>query len=512
MTMKNQNNQLRAGVYLSYINLLLGSLIPMFYTPVMLGLLGEAEHGLYSLANSAVGYLSLLSFGFGSTILRYLSKYRAENDKAAVQRTFGFFLVLYCALALWVMLGGWILAENAAFIFNRSLSAQELQKIKILILVMALHTALTFPMSVITSVSLTYERFIFRRVMDIISTVAGPAVNLIVLYMGYASVGMAVAGTVLQILLLIPNAFYCFWILGIKPTFERMPGSLIREMVGFSFYVFIGSIVDTLFWATDKVILGMLVGTVAVSVYQIGSTFNNVVIQLSTSISGVLTPKITGMVVKDAPKEALTELFIRVGRIQFLVVGLIVTGFAVFGQAFILLWAGEAYADAYWIAILTLFPLCIPLIQNTGLSIVVAQNKHKFRSIVYLMIAIANVISTYLVVPYLGGIGAALCSCISYLLGQGLIMNFYYHKVIGIDIPLFWKNILKMAIFPGVMMVVGLSAKCAVSFDNWITFFAGVVVYTAIYCLGMYRLNMNDYEKDIIRGPLKKVVSKIVHK
>lgn len=510
--MKKQINQLRSGVYLSYINLLLGSIIPMFYTPVMLEILGEAEHGLYSLANSAIGYLSLLSFGFGSTILRYLSKYRAENDKAAVQRTFGFFLLLYSALAILVLFGGWILAENAALIFDHSLSIQELQKIKILLLVMALHTALTFPMSVITSVALTYERYVFRRGMDIISTVAGPAINLIVLYMGYASVGMAVAGTVLQIFTLIPNAVYCFCILGIKPTFQRMPGSLIREMVGFSFYVFIGSIVDTLFWATDKVILGMLVGTVTVSVYQIGSTFNNVVMQLSTSISSVLTPKITGMVVKDAPKEALTELFIRVGRIQFLVVGLIVTGFAVFGQPFILLWAGESYADSYWIAVLTLFPLCIPLIQNTGLSIVVAQNKHKFRSIVYLVIAIANVISTYFVVPYLGGIGAALCSCVSYLLGQGLIMNIYYFKIIGIDIPLFWKNILKMAMFPVGMMIVGFFITNWISVNGWIVFFVGVVLYSAVYCFGMYSLNMNDYEKDVIRIPLKKAISKFHHR
>ena len=510
--MKKQINQLRLGVYLSYINLLLGSLIPMFYTPVMLNILGEAEHGLYSLANSAIGYLSLLSFGFGSTIIRYISKYRAENDKAAVQRTFGFFLVLYGALAILVMLGGWLIADNATLIFKRSLSVPELEKIKVLLLVMALHTALSFPLSVITSISLAHERYVFRRSMDIISTVAGPATNLIVLFLGYGSVGMAVAGTALQALMLIPNVVHCVSILDVRPTFERIPRSLIKEMVSFSAYVFLGSIVDMLFWTTDKVILGMLVGTVVVSVYQIGSTFNNIVMQLSTSISGVLTPKITGMVVRDAPKEALTELFIRVGRIQFLVVGLIVTGFAVFGQAFILLWAGASYADAYWIAILTLFPLCIPLIQNTGLSIVVAQNKHKFRSIVYLMIAIANVISTYLVVPYLGGIGAALCSCISYLLGQGLIMNIYYYKVIGIDISLFWKNILRMAIFPGVMMVVGLFIKNAVCFDNWITFFAGVIVYTAIYCLGTYRLNMNDYEKDVIRGPLKKVVSKIAHK
>lgn len=510
--MKKQINQLRSGVYLSYINLLLGSLIPMFYTPVMLEILGESEHGLYSLANSAVGYLSLLSFGFGSTILRYLAKYRAENDKAAVQRTFGFFLLLYSALALLVLLSGWILAENAELIFHKGLTVEEQGKFKILLMILSFNTALSFPASVITSVSLAYERYVFRRMMDIICTIAMPAGNLVALYFGYASVGMVVASTILQVIMLVPNVLYCTQILGVKPTFERMPGSLVWEMVGFSAYVFIGSIADMLFWATDKIILGMLVSTAAVSVYQIGSTFNNMVMQLSTSISGVLTPKITGMVVKDAPKEALTELFIRVGRIQFLIVALIVTGFTVFGESFVLLWAGESYVESYWIAILTLFPLCIPLIQNTGLSIVVAQNKHKFRSMIYLIIAIANVISTYLVVPYLEGIGAALCSCISYLVGQGFIMNVYYYKKVGINIPLFWKNIGKMAIFPIGMMLVGLLAIRVISFNNWVIFFGGVILYTVIYCIGTYCLNMNDYEKDVVCKPLQAIITKIIQK
>lgn len=509
---KKHINELRSGVYLSYINLLLGSIIPMFYTPVMLKLLGESEHGLYSLANSAASYLSLLSFGFGSTILRYLAKYRAENDKESVQRTFGFFLMLYSALAILVMVGGYIISENAELIFQKGLSIEEQEKIKILLLILAFNTALSFPTSVITSICLAFERYVFRRTMDIISTVAAPVVNIFVLYLGYASVGMVVSSTILQTLMLVPNIFYCIRVLDIKPTFEYMPRSLIKEMVGFSAYVFIGSIADMLFWATDKVILGMMVSTAAVSVYQIGSTFNNMVMQLSTSISGVLTPKITGMVVKNASKETLTELFIRVGRIQFLIVALIVTGFTVFGQAFVLLWAGENYAESYWIAILTMFPLCIPLIQNTGLSIVVAQNKHKFRSIMYLIIAIINASSTYLVVPYLGGIGAALCSCISYLLGQGLIMNIYYYKVVGIDILQFWKNILKMSIFPICMMFVGLNVVRVIVINNWVVFFTGVIVYTVIYCFGMYILNMNDYEKNIIREPLKKIVLNIVRK
>ena len=71
---------------MTYVNLALGCLIPMFYTPVMLRLLGQSEYGLLGLAHSVTGYLSLLSFGLGSTITRYLSIFRAENDKDSEER------------------------------------------------------------------------------------------------------------------------------------------------------------------------------------------------------------------------------------------------------------------------------------------------------------------------------------------------------------------------------------------------------------------------------------------
>ena len=74
-------SQLRIGAVLSYVNMAIGSLIPMFYTPIMLGLLGQSEYGLYKLATSVTSYLSLISFGIGSAVVRYITKYRAEKDR-----------------------------------------------------------------------------------------------------------------------------------------------------------------------------------------------------------------------------------------------------------------------------------------------------------------------------------------------------------------------------------------------------------------------------------------------
>lgn len=503
-----RHNQLRSGVYLSYINLAISFVIPFVYTPVMLRLLGQAEYGLYSLSNSVIGYLTLLSFGFGTTIVRYIAKYRAEGRKREEEEAFGFFLMLYSALALLVMAGGMIVSFFADGIFEKGLTGGEISKMRILTLIMAFNTALSFPLSVFSSMAIAHERYFFRKIMDIVSTAAAPIANLIALYMGFASVGMALAATVVQLLLAPISIGYCFRELKLRPRFVRLPGALVREMLGFSVFVFLGTLVDMLFWATDKVILGMLASTTAVAVYNVGGTFNSIVMQLSTSISGVLVPRITGMVITDTPKQEWSNLFIRVGRLQFLIIGLIASGFAVFGRVFIELWAGPDYADAFWVAALTMFPLCIPLIQNTGLSIVVAQNKHQFRAIVYFVIAVANVISTYLIVPYMGIIGAALCSCISYLLGQGLVMNIYYYKVTGLDIPRFWGNILRMAPVPGVMTAVGLFVLKTISLDGWMPLMGGVVVYSAIYCLLMYVFAMNDYERDIIRKPLGKILNR----
>ena len=476
----------------------------------MLNMLGQKEYGLYSLSHSAVAYLSLLSFGFGSTIIRYIAKYRAQEDKKAVQEAYGFFLALYCVLAMLVLVGGFIISQNVDSIFKKGLSIEELDKMQILVMIMTLNSALSFPVSVFSSMVTAYERYVYRKTVDMLATIGAPLANLFALFLGYKSVGMALAATFMQLLMLPLYAGYCYKVLNIRPIFVRLSRSLIKELLGFSLFVFIGSIVDMLFWATDKVILGMLAGSVAVAIYNIGGTFNTMVMNLSTSISGVLTPRITGMVIKEATKEQLTELFIKVGRLQFIIIGIIVSGFTVFGRTFITLWVGDSYLEAYWVAVLTMFPLCIPLIQNTGLSIVMAQNKHQFRSIVYLVIAIANVISTYLIIPYRGLIGAALCSCISYLLGQGLIMNLYYYKVTGIDIPLFWKNILKMTLVPGSMLVVGLLLNTWFEIKTWFAFLICVVIYSAIYAVLMYCCILNKYEKDIFRKPIAKIVEKII--
>lgn len=63
---------LKSGFILSYISIFIQSIISILYTPVMLRLLGESNYGLLQLAVSTMSSLSILSFGFGSSYMRFI--------------------------------------------------------------------------------------------------------------------------------------------------------------------------------------------------------------------------------------------------------------------------------------------------------------------------------------------------------------------------------------------------------------------------------------------------------
>ena len=182
------------------------------------------------------------------------------------------------------------------------------------------------------------------------------------------------------------------------------------------------------------------------------------------------------------------------------------SGYIVFGQVFIYFWAGENYQDAYWVALVTMIPLSIPLIENIAYNVIVAQNKHQFRAIIYVIIAIANIISTYLILPVFGIIGAAVCTGIAFLVGNGIVMNFYYARVTKLEIYRFWKNILRMSIVPVVLIIIGLPLVSKLFKPaNLFAFLIEVVIYTIIFCISSWCVSMNNYEKNLIKELIGKI-------
>lgn len=502
--MSEEKSQVKVGAILSFVSIFVSLVIPFLYTPVMLRILGQNQYGLYGIASSFMSYLNLLNFGIGGSMVRYIVKYKAVGDREGEQRIIGLFVKVYAIIASLILIGGMVLAGNLTF-YDRSLSSEELKTLKLLLRLLTINTALFLPLSPMWAILIAHERFVFHKLLALVLDIASPVITLVLLCNGIGVVSIVISSIVYSLVSYGLSGIYIIKKLHLLPIFHGAEEGILQEILQYSFFVFLADIVNILYWSTDKLIIGWAMGTKDTAIYNIGSHFNSYFMNFSTAISGVLMPRITSMAVKDTPKEEFTNLFIKVGRIQFTLLSFALSAFIAFGRQFIYIWVGEGYEEAYPVAILVLLPILVPLIQNTGLNILYALNKHRFRSVSYACIAVLNVILTFWWVEHWGIIGAAAATCFAYIVGHICLMNWYYHKKIGIDIPLFWKNIIRMC---PVMLVCGTSAWLVldrIGISGWGEFILYAVIYTVVYFILAYLFMMNEYERNLLRTPFQKI-------
>lgn len=501
-------DQKKAGVLLSYGQTILSTAISLTYTPVMLRLLGQSEYGLYTLVNSFISNLSLMSFGLGSAYMRFYSRAEVQEGEEGVARINGMFFTIFLLIGALSLLVGGILVANVHNIFSAKLTPQEVETARVLMALLVVNIAVSFPMSVFSSFITAREQFLFQRLVTMVRTVLNPIVMLPLLLLGLGSVALVMVTIFLSVFTDVLNLLYCRRKLRMRVTFGRFDWKLLREMGSFSFFIFLNMIIDQINWSVDTTILGIISGTAATAVYGVGSQIHNYYMALSTSISGVFTPQINRIVARGEGDGQLTRLFTRVGRIQFMLLMLVLTGFIFVGLPFVRAWGGEEYAGAYPIALMLLIPVTVPLIQNLGIEIQRAKNMHQFRSKVYLFMALGNVVISIPLGMAYGGLGCAAGTALSMLVGNGLIMNWYYHTHIGLNMRYFWKNILRIvpSFLPPVLM--GLLAVSLHRFEGYRGVLLFAVPYAALYCLCVYRFAMDEDEKNMVRSLIRKITGR----
>ena len=503
-------NQLKAGAVLNYVVILLHTLVGLLYTPYMLRMLGQSEYGLYALVASVISYLTILDLGFGNAIVRYTAKFRAEGKVQEQYEMFGMFFVLYIGIGILALIAGMALYFNVDAMFGDTMTAVELDRARIMMLLLIFNLAVTFPMSIFGAIINAYEHFVFPRILNIIRILLNTGVMIALLNMGYKAVAMVVVHTAFNILTLIINYFYCKYRLHIKLVFARCKWAFLKEVAIYSFWIFLNAIMDRIYWSTGQFVLGAMVGTAAVAVFAIAIQLQGMYMQFSTAISTVFLPKVTGMVARENNPKEISNLFIRTGRVQYIVMAYVLTGFIVFGRQFISLWAGAGYEDSYIITLLFFVPLTVPLIQNLGITILQARNQMKFRSLLYIGIALLSLALQILFAKWWGGVGCAIAIAGALTLGQIIIMNIYYQVKQDIDIISFWREILRMSIVPVFVGVLSYYAiKHYVIILSWTNLLIEIVLFSVVYIPLFYYFSMNREERKLILLPIRRFINKI---
>ena len=504
-------NQLKAGVVLNYVVIFLNTVVGLLYTPYMLRMMGQSEYGLYSLIASVIAYLTVLDLGFGNAIVRYTAKFRAEKKTEEQYEMFGMFFLLYLVIGIIAFGIGLGLYFNVDTLFGNTMTSVELGRARIMMLLLVANLAFTFPMSIWGSIIQAYEDFVFQKSLNIIRIILNTAVMICLLHFGYKAVAMVVVQTIFNVLTLVVNFIYCRRKLNIHIyfRFKHFHWGFLKEVAIYSFWIFLNAIIDRVYWSTGQFVLGAMVGTAAVAVFAIAIQLEGMYMQFSTAISSVFLPKVTAMVATNRSRKEISDLFIRTGRIQYIVLAYILSGFIIFGRQFIELWAGAGYSDAYIISLLFFIPLTVPLIQNLGITILQARNEMKFRSVLYIIIALASLAMPMLLTGYFGGIGCAMGVSGALVVGQILIMNVYYRRRQDLDIKTFWKEISKMSIIPIVLIFSSmLVIRHFFALDSWGKLILGIAAFSLVYIPLFFRFSMTDEERNLFISMAHKIFAR----
>ena len=498
-------NQIKAGAVLSYFSMGLSTIISLVYTPIMLQRLGESEFGVYQAVLPIISYLNLLSFGLGSAYVRYYSRFRAAGDKKGCAKLNGMFLITYLFLGAAVLAIGFGLSY-CDVIFGKKLTPDEIALAERLLRIMTVNAALTFPISVFESHVTINERYLFQKIVAMGKQVLNPLIMIPLLIIGYRSVTLTVVSLIFTILSGILNIGYCLRKLRMRFSFRHYDFRLMREMFGFTVYVFIGIVVDNVNWSIDRQLLTWLHGSTAVTVYTIAAQLNNYFLLFGNAISNVMTPRVHRLVAEGASMRKLDILFTRVGRLQFILLACIFLGFVAIGQPFVVLWGGgEQFRVDYWTTLLLFFACLWTNVQTVGIEIQRAKNMHKFRSLTYLGVLVGNILISIPLCIKWQGLGAAIGTAIATLVGNVILMNWYYYRRIGLDIPAFWWHIFHL--MPSMVLPAAAAVLLAV-FTHPTTYWELIppgCAFVAIYALSVWLFGMNRYERSLITGPLRRL-------
>lgn len=496
------NREIKWGAIISYLNIVLNMAISIFLTPYLIRTLGDSAYGVYRIIQSFSGQLTIVSFGVTPLIVRNVVYYNTKGLQEEKENFLFFAKAITFATGLLITIIGVGFYPLVPLIYGESLLAEEIQLAQTLLIFLVINLALSVVSDSYIGIITAREKFAVANGSKAIRLILRVALIVILVEMGVSAIGVVLADCLSSLTLLVFSVVYGRVVLKERSTYHRFDKMLIKQCASFSAAIFLQSIATQTNQNLDNIILGFMTDTKTVTMYSVAlalfTSFNTLV----SSVGGLFGPKATRLVTNGATGEELTDFVVRPGRFQLMIAGLAIGGFLLFGQDFIRVWVGDSFLPAYTVTIILLVPAVIPLIETVTLSILDALLKRLGRSLILVGMCVVNIIVSVVLIDCIGYIGAAIGTAVSFVIGYGVLLNIYLHRVAKLNIIRMFREIFK-GIFPAILvsLVVGFPLRFLSS--GLMNLMIKCVCFALAYCGIMYVVGMNPFERDVVKSFLK---------
>ncbi len=496
--MSSNKSQVKVGIVFSYTLIVINTLYGLFLTPYILSHLGEAEYGVYKTISSLSSSLMVLDLGIGGTVMRYVASYRAKKQDNKIPNFIAMNFIQALFLCIVISAISVIVYIGITPVYKSAFTEFQLQRAKELFIVLAINMILHVFENVINGIITGCNNFIFGNGIKLSRLISRVVLLIVLLRFFSNSLVLVLVDLSLTVVTIIVELLFVRFKLNIIIKFSHWDKSVFFDAGKYTLLMFLTTIAAQVNSNLDNVIIGAIRGPDLVTIYSMGLLVFSMYENLSVSISGVMLPTVTNILETDDKYSRTIKLIIKVGRMQFALLGAAVVGFLCVGRDFIQIWLGQGFEDVYVITLVLMIPSLFELCVNVCISILRAKNMLVFRTVVLFVSTIINAFVTILLVKEWSYIGASFGTATSFVIGSLIVMNIYYYKKLGLPMLYIYSRIVSGIWLCLLISGIAIFISSKFLYGNWFAFIINVLIFGVIYLISLLIFGLKKEELDTI--------------
>ena len=465
---KSKKNVL-LGTIFGYLAVLVSIVYGLFLTPEIINFVGKAEYGLYGLSSSVVN-LFLMDFGLSAATHSFLARLRADGNKEGVERYVAGIFKIYLFLDIFFVLIIAALYFSAPYVFARSYGnpitferTESIKTLQWLFIIIGCFTIINLPCYVFNGTISTYEKFSMLKLADVIQKGLYLLFSVLSVLLhwkinGSGIIPIVVVNVASALLSILIKALYSRFYLNLKFDLRKnITRSERKEVLSFSGWGLIVGICSRLVITITPFILGVVSNSDAVALFTLVSTIELYIYTFGTMISTFFMAKIARTIHDGTEEERAKKLQAfgeKIGKIQFVIIALIMGGFVSCGQEFTMMWLKDrSFLILYWCIIAISSYELVHIPQLIFREAMVAKGNIKPLAIASIIKALVNLGLSFGLSHLFttngtfsnlwfgsGAVGASLAIAFARIVEQ-IMFNFMFKKYLHADLGHFFKAI-----------------------------------------------------------------------
>ena len=401
--------------------------------------LGQTMLGVWDFGWSIVTYFGLASMGVGSSVNRYVAKYRAEEDAQRLNRSMSSVMLLQM-LAAMVIFVLTVLATLMVPLLLRLPNVALVDEARFVVFFLGISIAIKIAFDTYDGVITGCHRWDLHNMIN----AGGYAVSIICMLTAMSLGGgirslaiLYFIGTATTEIARLRIAKYVCPELDIR--FRNAERAEARIMFEFGGKAFLGSISNRLLYQTNSIIIASYLGAAVLATYSRPMALVLAVGTIVSKFAYMLTP-IASHLDAAGNKEDLRKLLIQTTRYSVYMALPPLIFIFILGNPILLLWMGKRYAEGDLMMILALGHLA-SFAHRPSMNILTGLGAHGKPAMIYLGTALISVVASLFIIGGMdGGVtGAAISISVSLLIADGIVIPVYACRRLDVPVVEFFR-------------------------------------------------------------------------